>query len=375
MTRVADGSANFVWRCGLVVVLLVVIAGVGAAQKVPEGERVWSVGPLVKPQAVESVAFGNGGATFSGMHVDSQTGSTFAATRSVVFAGDRIVVAANLGMRTVEGRPTPVHVCQLLSLDGQTGEVKDRRDFPECVTLPIFATNDGHGIVSGHQVLRLTPDLKDEGSFDYGANGHKHGRIQNISPDGSTLGNETSPGFELVDARTLRARQLTGDPAVDTSVSSKGFVTDNIQWTGQYPKEIGFVTYVDAAGSHLLYHGRCGGRPQFLSDDLILEPGCKDPLIIDTQGKVVRTLAVNGRFSFAGVSQNGKRMALQIAKVSSRGVLEKERFVIYSVENGEAIAEAVAEEAAEEQSWTGFSADGAMFVVGSPLKLTLYRLP
>ena len=90
---------------------------------------------------------------------------------------------------------------------------------------------------------------------------------------------------------------------------------------------------------------------------------------------MVRTLAVNGRFSFAGVSQNGKRMALQIAKVSSRGVLEKERFVIYSVENGEAIAEAVAEEAAEEQSWTGFSADGAMFVVGSPLKLTLYRLP
>jgi hypothetical protein len=27
------------------------------------------------------------------------------------------------------------------------------------------------------------------------------------------------------------------------------------------------------------------------------------------------------------------------------------------------------------QSWTAFSPDGSMFVVGSPLKLTLFRLP
>ncbi len=31
-------------------------------------------------------------------------------------------------------------------------------------------------------------------------------------------------------------------------------------------------------------------------------------------------------------------------------------------------------EDAEQQSWTAFSPDGLMFVVGSPLKLTLYRL-
>jgi len=371
----ADGSAELVRGCALIGLLLMAIAGVAVAQKVPEGKRVWSVGPLIKPQTVGSFSVGAGGTTLSGMHVDTQTGSTFAATRSVVFAGERIVVAVGLGMQAVAGKPTPVRFCQLLSLDAQTGEVKNRRDFPECVTLAIFATNDGHIIVSSSSVLRLTPELKDEGSFDYRASGHKHGRIQNVSPDGSTLGNATSPGFELVDARTLKATQLTSDPSVDTSVSSKGFVTNNIQWIGKYPKEIGFVTYVDAAGSHLVYHGGCGGRPQFLSDDLILEPGCKDPLLIDTQGNVIKTLAVNGRFSFAGVSQDGKRMALQIAKVSSKGVLEKEKFVIYSVESGQAIAEAAAKESAEEQSWTAFSPDGSMFAVGSPLKLTLYRLP
>ena len=379
-TRMTNLRAKMALRCGLIVALVAVglatvMAGVGAAQKLVEGKQLWSVGPLIKPQTVGSVAFGNGGATFSGMHVDSQTGSTFAATRSVVFVGDRIVVAASLGMLTVVGRPTPVRMCELLSLDAQTGVVKDRRDISECASLAIFATNDGHVIVSSNNVLRLTPDLKDDGTLDYHATGHKFEGIQNGSPDGSTLGNATNPGFELVDARTLKVTQLTGDPAVDTSVSSKGFVTDNVQWIGKYPKEVGFVTYVDAAGSHLLYHGQCGGRPQFLTDDLILEPGCKDPLIIDAQGNVVKILSVNGRFSFAGVSQNGKRLALQIAKISSKGVLEKERFVIYSVESGEAIAVAAAKELAEEQSWTAFSPDGSMFVVGSPLKLTLYRLP
>jgi hypothetical protein len=199
--------------------------------------------------------------------------------------------------------------------------------------------------------------------------------VQNVSPDGSTLGNETSPGFELVDARTLKATQLTPSPAVDTSVSSKGFVTDNVHWISDYPKDLGFITYTDATGAHLLYHGKCGGRPQFLSDDLVLEPGCESPLIVDTHGNLIRTLPVKGGFSYAGVSQNSKRFALQIASFSGTHSLKQERLVIYSVDTGEPVAEVTPEELAEGQSWTAFSPDGSMFVVGSPLKLTLYRLP
>jgi hypothetical protein len=140
--------------------------------------------------------------------------------------------------------------------------------------------------------------------------------------------------------------------------------------TGKYPNDVGFVTYKDTAGDHLLYHGSCGGRPQFLTDDLILEPGCKSPLIIDTQGNLVRTLSVEGGFSYAGVSQNGKRFALQLT-----GSDKHERFVIFSLETGEPVAEVKPEKNGEQQSWTAFSPDGSMFVVGSPLKLTLYRLP
>jgi hypothetical protein len=350
-------------------VLLLSLAPVSLAQKVPQAIRVWSVGPLTKGEQVMGVVFGAGGATLTGTRVDSQTGSTFQATRSVVFAGDRVVLVSRAAL------PDPKQVDRLLSLDAKTGEIKDSRDLVGFSVRAIFATNDAHVIVSGTSVLRLTPDLKDDGSFDFSVTGHKYCRVQNVSPDGSTLGIATNPGYELLDARTLKSTVLTGNGVVDTSVNRKGFVTDNSHWIRDYPKDISFITYTDAAGQHLLYHGRCGGRPQFLTDDLVFEPGCKSPLIVDTTGKLVRTLSVNEEYSFAGVSQNGKRFALQVASFSGMHSLKRERFVVYSVDTGEPIAEITPDELAEEQSWTAFSQDGSMIVVGSPLKLALYRLP
>jgi hypothetical protein len=354
---------------------LLVVAGSCLGQKLPEPTRLWSVGPLTKSESVMGVSFGSGGATFTGPHVDSQTRSIFSATRSVVFAGDRIVLASQLGMRKVEGAQLMAEVYQLLSLDAKTGEVKDTREVLAFGSLPLFATDDAHVIAAGQVVLRLTSDLKDDGSFDYQSTGHKLGRVQNGSPDGATLGNATSPGYELLDTRTLKAKQLTATPLADTSVSREGVITDNVHWIRDYPKDVGFVTYYDASGDHLLYHGKCGGRPQFLTNKLILEPGCNSPLIIDIKGNLVMTLAMKDAFSYAGVSQNGKLFALQVASFGGTHSIKHEKFVVYSVDTGAAVAEVTPDELAEEQSWTAFSPDGSMFVVGSPLKLTLYRLP
>jgi hypothetical protein len=158
-------------------------------------------------------------------------------------------------------------------------------------------------------------------------------------------------------------------------VNDQGFVTDNVHWIRDYPKDLDFLTYTDAAGEHLLYHGNCGGRPQFLTNDLLLEPGCKNPLILDAHGSIVRTLVLKGPYSFAGISQDGKRFALQLETPSGSGSLKKERFAIYSIDTGQLVAEVNPPEKAEEQSWTAFSPDGSLFVVGSPMKLALYHLP
>jgi len=348
---------------------------IGFAQKLPPPTRVWSVGPLTKSEQVMGFSVGPGGATFTGPHVDTQTASIFAATRSVVFAGDRIVLASKVGMRRVEGAQVPEEVYRLLSLDAQTGEVRDTREISAFGSLGVFATNDAHIIVSGHSVMRLTPDLKDAGSFDYHARGHKFGSVENISPDGSTLGNATSPGLELIDARTLKATKLTDQPLVVTGVSSKAAVSDFPLWVKDYPKAKNFVTLTDEKGQHLIFHGDCGGRPQFLSDDRVLTARCKIARILDTQGNILKTVTLHDPISFAGVSQNGKRFALQVASFSGMHLVKHERFIVYSVDTGEPVAEVAPDEHAEGQSWTAFSPDGSMIVVGSPLKLTLYRLP
>ena len=178
---------------------MVTLNGASSAGQAPS--RVWSIGPLTKAEQVMGFAVStSGGTTLTGPHLDSQTGSIFTATRGVAFAGDRIVVISKTGIRQVAGHAIPAHVYELLSLDLKTGQVKDTREITAFRDVPIFATNDAHVIVAGYTVLRLTPDLKDAGVFDYDADGHSSGSVESISPDGSTLGNATSPGYELIDA-------------------------------------------------------------------------------------------------------------------------------------------------------------------------------
>ena len=98
-------------------VLLLWGAALCAAQRPSAPSRVWSVGPLTKGEQVMGFAVGaSGGTTFAGPHIDSQTSSIFAATRSVVFVGDRLVLASKIGMRQVPDAKIPAQVYQLLSL-------------------------------------------------------------------------------------------------------------------------------------------------------------------------------------------------------------------------------------------------------------------
>ena len=346
--------------CLLLAALCFAIPSAASCQKLPQPVRVWSIGPLVQRVASSSAL--------------SASTAPLAATRSMVFAGDRIVLASRSDKQP-EAATASQTAFQLISLDAETGAVKDTREITSSSHLNLFATADAHVIVSGSNLMRLTPDLKDAGAVEVGADGNKLGKVENISPDGARLGNSTNPGFELIDATTLHSAKLSLSPAADASVNSKGFVTNTQQWSGEYPGETSFLTYVDGNGSYLIYHGRCGGKPQFLSDTLILEPGCKKPFVINTSGDTIKTLALSGDFSFAGVSRDGTRFALEVGQYTSDHILQTERFVIYSTETWKPIAEINPEYIRDDPSWTAFSADGSLFVVGSPVRLALYRIP
>ncbi|HEX4075441.1 MAG TPA: hypothetical protein VHX49_08595 [Candidatus Acidoferrales bacterium] len=83
-----------------------------------------------------------------------------------------------IGTRRVEGKSEDLY--QLLSLDANTGKVQDTREIDTFGSVQVFATNDAHVIVTGRDLLRLTPELKDDGSFDYNAIGHKFGNVENV---------------------------------------------------------------------------------------------------------------------------------------------------------------------------------------------------
>jgi hypothetical protein len=53
-------------------------------------------------------------------------------------------------MRRVEGGEGPAQVYEALSLDVRTGKVKGTREIAAFGSVPVFATNDAHVIVTGH---------------------------------------------------------------------------------------------------------------------------------------------------------------------------------------------------------------------------------
>ena len=323
----------------------------------PEAQRLWST--------VLQRSF------WQGMN----TGSAYNARRQVVFAGDRLLVSFDAGSAPDDGKQ-PMSNYRLLSLDLLTGTVVNLKEFTgNWADIPLlYATNDGHAIFIHHGALKsLNPDLGDSGPrFDMG-----RGRIGHISPDGSTLVWETRPGSTLLDSHTLTPLPQNLDESVPTSVSKRAVLTDNIYWVKDFPNDHAFVTLTDETGKHLLFHGSCGGRPEFLSSEKVLVAGCGKIRIIDVHGKVLREVeTLEGTPTFAGVSQDGTRFALEFSVVRGDPPMPLyDHFVIYDAETAKAISIVRIADLPEYYSWSALSPDGHLFAAGSPNNLSLYKLP
>ncbi|HTQ85536.1 MAG TPA: hypothetical protein VMI93_04940 [Candidatus Solibacter sp.] len=340
----------------LVLVLPFCVTFAAAPRDPPDAKRLWSTS--LDPNPWQSM----------------NTGSSYGSTRQAVFAGDRILAVFDSGSAPYEGKE-PMARYRLVSLELQTGAARESREFiGKWGNMPaLYATGDEHAIFSYGDLESLNPNLSPAGprlALD-------RGRVGQISPDGATLAWETNPGTTLLDARTLLPLPGHISESVPTSVNSRAVLTDNIYWYGDYPNDRFFVTLTDSKGQHLLYHGKCGERPQFLSEGKVIILGCGVIRILDLTGKILHeTKTSEGSPTFAGVSRNGSRFAVGFTTINDDPPAPLyEHFVIYDTETTQALAIVRIKNLPEYNSWFAFAPDGRTFVAGSPYNLSLYALP
>lgn len=177
------------------------------------------------------------------------TGSEFAATRHLAFAGDRLVAVYESAMAPYQGKQ-PMAEYTIASLDAKTGRILNQKRFvgPWGSTPSLYANRNGNLVVTDGSLTELHPDLTNAGEhFEV-----SRGRVEQMSPDGSTMAWETTPGITLIDAATLTPTNNHLEFSVADSVSRDAVLTDNISRPVEFPKDHSFVTLIDAHGLHLI---------------------------------------------------------------------------------------------------------------------------
>jgi MFS transporter, YNFM family, putative membrane transport protein len=301
------------------------------------------------------------------------TGSEFAATRQLTFAGDRIIAVFDAGSAGYEGKVLMSNY-RVLSLDRDTGEIKNQMEFTgRWGVMPyIYGTRGGKVAFAGSGLIRLlNPDLSATGTeLNY------KGVIDIFSPDGTVLGVQASPGMTLLATDTLQpiGTLLESSPI---SINRIAALSRDVTWDPSKNEEILPFETIGGQRSSLLFPCKCGYPNGFLDEDRVLLTGCGKIHILDKRGKLVaEARSAQPAETFAGVSQNGSRFALQYS--DERGdpsVVLYEQFIIYDSATAKPLARVSVDDLPERQSWSAFSPDGRFFAVGNPDKLTLYQIP
>jgi hypothetical protein len=326
------------------------------AQKIPSAQLLWSV--VLDQKASELLP----------------TEAENASLRSAVLAGDRVVVVYEASSEISRGG-RPLRTFRILSLEQKSGGVKDRKEI-QGQSLPfLFATDDDHIVLAQPSLTRLNPDLTESGEH-YAETGQ--GRTTMISPDGSMLAHLTGNGTELLSATSLSLIGVRIKGTEPSAVGKRSILSGDAQWASQFPQDLSFVSRVDEREPRLLFHGKCGGKPVYLSEGKILFIGCGKANVIDISGNVLKQIPLGATFGgFAGVSRDGSRFAILSTDslIGDPNFNSAELFTIYNSETYEPVATVQPEKKQDARSWSAFSGDGKLFVCGSAKKLNLYKIP
>jgi len=269
----------------------------------------------------------------------------------------------------------------MVSLEVVTGEVKGEKKLQLHSSPSLFATGDGHVLLGNSSLTRYNPDLTESGEKFVEPG---HGRIACISFDGNTVARwtersaDSERGTELLNASTLARGQGLIQSPEPSSVTKTTLLTDDGHWSAQFPKDTSFVSLIDQGRPRLIYHGDCGGRPEFLSDAKILFIGCGKAKVVDSGGRTLKEIPLNAPYgSFAGVSRDGSKFAIETSEYPANdpAFAAKELLTVYDGASFEPVTTIPSDLGLEAEPWSAFSQDGHMFLSGSARKLSLYRIP
>ena len=306
----------------------------------------------------------------------SQVQSKFLSTRLAVFTGDGRIVAVTVGPPQTTNQGQVVTPACLLSFDAMTGKLVAKKTLTESHVL-LFPTATDRVILVTKQAVLLNSDLSETGiNFDFPS-----GRIQHISPDGTTLAWERrakdEPGMRMLDTNTLKPTGVDLSERTPSTITSKSAATTNAVWNqGDEAHRRGSITTQQGATPLTLANCKGAFTVNFLTDDKMLIT-CSDSFRVqDLQGHIISEHTFPGKeVNYGGVARNGTRFVVVIEKRSKSDPwpISDEEHLLYDVD-GKVVIATIPVSKGSDGTWTAVSTNGELILLGSPEGLFVYRV-
>lgn len=305
-----------------------------------------------------------------------EVASQFQSTRLAVFANEGRIVVATAGPPQKSSDGQIVTPTCLLAFEAASGKLVAKQTTGASRFL-LFSTAEGRIILVTKEAVLLNSDLGETGvSFDFPS-----GRIQHISPDGTTSAWERrakdEPGMRMLDTKTLKPTGVDLRERTPSSITSKYAASTNAIWNQMdQAHKRGSITTQEGASPLFLPNCPKAFAVNFLTDQTMLVT-CTDSFRVQNlQGHIIFEQSFLGKeVRYGGVSRNGKRFVLIMEKRSKSDPwpTSDEEHLVFDVERKQVVATVPVQQSAE-GTWSAISPDGDLLLSGSTDGVFVYRL-
>lgn len=264
----------------------------------------------------------------------------------------------------------------LLAFEAVSGNLLSRRTL-EGSRFLLFPTAADRVVIVTKEAVLLNSDLSETGlSFDFPT-----GRIQHVSPDGTTLAWERrakgEPGMRMVDTGTLKPTGVDLSERTPSTITSRYAASTNAIWNGEdQAHRRGSITTQQGAKPLFLPNCTKAFGINFLTDEEMLIT-CSDSFQVQNlQGHIILEQSFRGKeVRYGGVARNGKRFVLVVEKRSKSDPwpTSDEEHLVYDLDRKNVVA-TVPVQHSSDGTWSAISPNGDLLLTGSPDGVFVYQI-